>query len=250
MRINLLGTVELLDGGTSVPIGSRKRRMVFAALARRAGTTVSFADLVDAIWSDAPPRSAACNLRTYVSDLRRLVGERHIVRDGSGYRLLADVADIDVTAFIGLAERGDAALSAGDVGLARRELSTALDLWRGEPFADLGDVTAFAGTAQRLRERHLRVLEQRIDIDLRLNRAGALVAELTELVAEHPYHERFCHQLMLALHRCGRQADALRAFQAASAVLREDLGVEPGTELQTTHWNLLNHRRFQTTASR
>src|SRR3712207_5997446 len=149
MRINLLGPVELLDGSTPVPIGSRKRRVVLAALARRACTTVSVAELVDVLWGHSPPPSAACNLRTYVSGLRRVLGDRHIARTPSGYRPQVDAADIDVNMFDALAGRGEAALDAGNPHLARRELSTALALWRGDPFADLGDVAAFTGDVHR-----------------------------------------------------------------------------------------------------
>src|SRR5688500_3840565 len=94
MRINLFWTVELLAAGTTVPIGSRKRRVLLAAPAGRAFTIVSFVDLVDVAWSSSPPRSAICNLRTYLSDLRRRVGVRYIVRTGAGYRLEFDTADI------------------------------------------------------------------------------------------------------------------------------------------------------------
>ncbi|GAA0928227.1 AfsR/SARP family transcriptional regulator [Virgisporangium aurantiacum] len=240
MRINLLGTVELLDDRTSVPIGSRKRRLLLAALARRVCTSVSVVDLVDVIWGQSPPRSAACNLRTYLFDLRRVLGARSIVRTGSGYRLQFDTADIDLNAFDRAAGRGDTALSAGNPRLARRELARALKLWRGDPFADLGEVAAFTGDVQRLRERRLRVLEQRIEADLQLGAAADVVAELTELVAEHPYHERFRGQLMLALYRSGRQANALEVFRAARATLHDELGIEPGSELQATHRSVLN----------
>lgn len=240
MRINLLGPVEVVVDARSAPIGSLKRRVVLAALARRAGAAVSVAELVDVVWDGAPPRSAAANLRAYLSGLRALLGPQRILRTRFGYRLVVDAGDVDVNRFVRAADRGDAAAGGHDFGLARRELSTALDLWRGEPFAGLGEVAAFTAESRWLQERRLRVLEQRIDVDLQLGRAADLVAELTGLVVEHPYHERFSGRLMLALFRCGRQADALEVFQATRSVLREDLGIEPGVELRTTHRHVLS----------
>jgi YVTN family beta-propeller protein len=220
----------------SVPldVGGPKQRAVLALLLLRANEVVPRERLIDDLWGDAPPATARDTVKVYVGRLRRLLspngGSGPLESRRGGYVLSIDPEQIDFHRFNRLAERGSDALAEGDARRAAVLLREALALWRGTPLADLVDVAALAAEQGRLQELRLAALEQRIDADLELGRASTVVPELQQLAREHPYRERFHRQLMLALYRSGRQADALDAYRSLRRRLIAGLGLEPGRE--------------------
>jgi DNA-binding SARP family transcriptional activator len=242
VRIRALGGLEVAGPeGVPVPLGPPKQRLLLGVLVCRPGELHTVPELTEALWGDGPPASARNNLRSYIHGLRQALGVAAVEGNGRpGYRLALDPAEIDVGRFDALARDGEAALHGGDLRAAREAFAAALALWRDRPFADLDDeCPPLLREASRLEERRLVVLEQRVDADLADHRAADLVAELTDLVSRHPYRERFVAQLMLALYRAGRQAEALAAYRQAQVVLDEELGLEPGGPLRELHHAIL-----------
>ncbi|HEX7625432.1 MAG TPA: BTAD domain-containing putative transcriptional regulator [Gaiellaceae bacterium] len=227
MEFRILGPLEVSDGDRPVAVAGAKPRALLAALLIRSGQTVSAERLIDELWGDDPPETAANTLQVYVSQLRRALGPGTIERRSSGYALGASRAQIDLARFEDLVESARAA----EPPAAAAALHEALSLWRGEPEVD----------GARLGELRLAALEARIDADLALGRHAELVPELQVLVAEEPLRERLRAQLLLALYRAGRQAEALAEYARARATLVEELGVEPGPELQRVHRAVLAH---------
>jgi predicted ATPase/DNA-binding SARP family transcriptional activator len=212
-----------------------------ALLLLNANIVVSRDRLVDALWGADPPRSAVSSLQVYVHGLRRALGADRIERHGTGYRLLLDPAELDLARFDRLAERATAALDAGRASEAAEDLGRALALWIGAPLADLAGEPVHEAEASQLEERRLRALELRHDAELALGRDDELVPELERLISAEPYRERFRIQHALALYRSGRQVDALAACRAARELLVEELGVDPGPELQELERRILRH---------
>lgn len=241
MRFGLLGPLEIVDdAGRSVAIGGRQPRMLLAVLLVAGGRAVTSERLLDALWTDGPPASATSVLHSYVSRLRRTLPGA-IVRDDIGYRLDADPADVDHIRFERLADDGRALLDAGNVADARRALLDADALWRGPALAEFGGEEFARGLAARLDERRIATMEDRLAADLQLGRHGSVIAELTELIEQHPWRERLREQLALALYRTGRQAEALRVIADAGRTLRDQLGIEPGRQLTDLETAILNH---------
>jgi DNA-binding SARP family transcriptional activator len=235
MEFAVLGPLQVASGGMQLHVGGKKVRTLLAILACNANEVVATERLLDALWGDKPPASAAQNLRVYVYHLRRLLGsDRRISWQPLGYRLLVEPGELDADVFEDLATRGLAALDHAP-DRASMLLRRAVGSWRGPALADLADVPALAPVAARLEERRLTILSARIEADLALGRHAALVAELTELVAAHPLREHLRAQLMRALSRSGRRAEALTAYREGRRILVEELGVEPGPELQGVH---------------
>jgi predicted ATPase/DNA-binding SARP family transcriptional activator/Tfp pilus assembly protein PilF len=193
---------------------------------------VSADALVDGLWGESPPASAVQSLQVYIHGLRRAVGAERIETAGRGYRAAVSEDELDLDRFERGLERGRAALEAGRAEDATDELRQAMALWRGSALADLPEESRRAAEADRLDELRLTALELRYDAELASGRHDAVVAELEALTAEHPYHERFLEQRVLALYRCGRQADALEVYREARRTLSEDLGLEPSRALQ------------------
>ncbi|MDP9798692.1 DNA-binding SARP family transcriptional activator/Tfp pilus assembly protein PilF [Catenuloplanes nepalensis] len=244
MRLLVLGPFRAFDDGAPLPLGPPKQRLLAAVLLCRRGDIVTSAELIDALWGAAPPASAGGNLRSYVHGLRRVLGVDRLTGHGrSGYRLDVPAGAVDATEFVEAAARGEVALAAGDTATARALLHDALGLWRDRPFADLPDVPVLAREAARLGEYRLLALEHRVEADLRSGSAAEIVAELRDLVTAHPYRERFQLQLMLALYRAGRTADALAWGRDAMARMRRDLGVEPSDELRALEVAILRRER-------
>lgn len=227
MEFLLLGPVEVRDSGSAVWLGGRRERTILAVLLLAAGRLVPLDRLIDSVWGDRPPATARRQVHTGMSMLRRVLGDRLVTCD-PGYRLATDLDDVDLRAFDLQVRQARQAAGQGRTGEAADDLRSALRLWRGPA---LGSVTGLTGDAARLEEERLTVLAERIDLDLALGRHTELVGELSGLVGEHPLRERFRAQLMLALYRCGRRAEALQAFQDARRALAEDLGLEPPEEL-------------------
>lgn len=227
----LLGPVEAEIDGRPVALGAPKQRLLFAFLLLHANQVVSRERAIDFLWGEDPPSAASNSLQVYVHGLRKQLGGARIETRGTGYVLTVGSGELDLHRFDRLVSDGRAALEKGSAGLAAKRLTEALGLWRGEP---LGDLSIDSVEAERavLSERRHAAHELRIDAHLALGRHDGLVAELEELIAEHPYRERLRAQHMLALYRSGRQADALAAFQAARQTLAEELGIEPSPELR------------------
>ena len=235
MDFRLLGPFEVWRDGAPLSLGGRRQRAVLALLAMHVGTVVSTDRIVEEIWADAPPPSALRTLHSYVSRLRSTLrddGADPLVRREPGYVLDLDPSVVDAVRFERLVQEAAAALDAGDAGTADRSLGAALGLWRGEALADFAYEPFATAEGRRLDERRLEALELRIDADLTLGRHTQVVAELEGLVAQYPYRERFWAQLMVALYRGGRQADALTAYGRIRAILVEEQGIEPGDELR------------------
>jgi DNA-binding SARP family transcriptional activator/pimeloyl-ACP methyl ester carboxylesterase len=241
VRISLLGPLQVDGTPGNVVLGAAKERSLLAALALRPGCVVSTDALVRALWGDQPPASARKTLQTYVSNLRQALGADSIQTDPTGYVLHVAPDDVDVVRFRASVRAGEDALRDGDATTARNELRGALALWRGDPFAGVAAHTGLANEAVCLREERLSALETRISADLADGAHSALVAELEGLVRDHPYRERLWGDLMVALYRCGRQADALATYQRARTILVDELGLDPGGELRRIEEAILNH---------
>ena len=230
LRIAVLGPLEVRAGsGLPVEVAGARLRRLLLRLALDPGRMVTTAQLVDAVWDERPPAQAANALQALVSRLRRLlpgVLESH----PSGYRLDVAADAVDAVRFEALARAGHERLGR-DPERARELLAEALALWRGPALADAA-TAAFAGPATaRLDDLRQHALEDRVEADLAAGAGEELVAELEELVAAHPLSERLGGQLLRALARSGRQADALGAYQRLRARLADELGIDPSPEL-------------------
>ena len=226
MEFRILGPLEVVENGQALDLGGQKQRALLAILLLYAGEVVSTDRLIDALWAEEPPETGRKALQVYVSGLRKLIGRERIETRPPGYRLHLGQGEFDMARFQGLLEAG--------------EPGPALALWRGQPLSDLAYEPFAQAEIARLEELRLACLEARIDEDLAHGRDAALVAELEALVSEHPLRERLRAQLMLALYRSGRQAEALAAYQQARAALVEELGIEPGRQLRELHQAILN----------
>jgi DNA-binding SARP family transcriptional activator len=227
--------------GIECDLGTPKARLLLAVLLSQAGRPVSEELLAGALWGDDRPKSAVKNVQTYVHRLRQRLGESaRLVRQGSGYLVTVVRDELDSARFEDLAASGRGWELAGDLEVAGRRLHEALRLWRGPAFAGMTEVTMLAAEAARLDEIHMSVLERRIDVDLRLGNHAELLGELTVLTGQYPLRERLWAQLMLALYRCGRRADALTAYSRARRTLVEEIGLDPGEELRQLHQDILD----------
>ncbi|MGW2866477.1 AfsR/SARP family transcriptional regulator [Streptomyces sp. NPDC001205] len=236
MRYLILGATEAHDTtGTAVPLGGPRLRTLLTALALRAPRPVSVATLIDDVWADDPPQDAPAALQALVGRLRRALGREAVESGPAGYRLAAEPHDIDLYAFEEGAAQGAAQLAAGDPETAARTLRAALALWRGPALADLPDRDA----AVRPEARRLAARRDRIEADLRRGATGALLPELTELLAAYPYDETLHAQLIRTLRAEGRRADALAAYERTRRTLADSLGADPGPELTALHAELL-----------
>jgi DNA-binding SARP family transcriptional activator len=242
VRFGVLGPLEVTDdGGNPVDIGGRQARLVLAALVAAGGRPVSADGLIDVVWADRPPATAAGTLQSYVSRLRRALDSTNLVLDHAGYRLDLTGHTVDLHRFEELAAAGHVELAAGRPVAARRVLTDALTLWRGPALFDLVDQGVALAQAAALDEQRLTVLEARVDADLALGRHAHVVAELQALAAEHPLREGLHARLALALYRAGRQTEALRAIADAGRMLRDELGLDPSRELRDLEQGILDH---------
>ena len=244
IRVGLLGPLELHVAGRPVRLRGTKERTVLAALALAPGRSVPVPALTRVLWADPPPTAHRLVLNT-LSGLRRHLGPAVVTTSG-GYALDPARVRVDAAEFEArCAEAGDAA-AAGRPGPAADLLRAALACWRGPA---LGGVPGLAGEAARLEERRLAALEERVECDLELGRHAAVLGELTGLVAEHPLRERSRAQLIMALHGCGRPAEALATYRAGRQRLVEELGLEPGPELRRAEQAVLAGEPTPTPAS-
>ena len=242
IEFRVLGNVEAAHDGGKLPLGGPRQRALLALLLLEPGTDVSADRLVEELWGGDPPPAATTTLRSYVSRLRGTIGDNAAITGGSsGYAIHVPPERIDAVRFERLIGDGRAALARGAAARAAERLAEALALWRGTPFGELADDGALRAEAVRLEELRVVALEERLEADLTLGQAAALVDELETLVAEHPYRERLWRLLMLALYRAERQADALATYRRARSLLDEELGLEPSEELKQLEQAILRH---------
>jgi DNA-binding SARP family transcriptional activator len=229
----ILGPLEVLDEGNVVSLGGSKQRALLALLVLHANETLSADRLIDELWGQRPPATAPKTLQAHVSRLRKALGsDGAVVTRAHGYELRLETGSLDAHRFERLVGEGRGALAAGHPERALSMLDEAMALWRGPPLADLAYEPFTQPEIARLDDLRLAALEQRIEARLALGGHGELVGELETLIAEHPYRERLRAQLMLALYRSDRQADALQAYQDARRTLVDELGIEPGERLR------------------
>jgi DNA-binding SARP family transcriptional activator/ABC-type branched-subunit amino acid transport system substrate-binding protein len=242
MRYEILGSLEVIDRAGTVPVPHGRARLLLAVLLVNADAPVSNDRLIEALWGDAPPPTAARSLHNLVSGLRKSLGDgRLLTHPRGGYQLTLDGDELDAARFDMLSAEGRDALTAGDARRGSQLLRDALALWRGPAFGELTYEDALEAEVARLEELRLVTLEDRIEADLALGRHAALVAELEGAVLQHPLRERLRGQLILALYRSGRQADALRAYADARRYLVDELGLEPSPPLRDLERAVLEH---------
>ena len=242
MEFGILGPLEVRADGHAVPLGGARPRAVFAVLALNANRPVSAERLALALWGEDAPPSAVKTVQVYVARLRKALDDPDVlVTTPAGYRLRVRPGELDAERFESLVADGREALAAGRGDDAAAALRAALELWRGPPLAEVASAPFAPAEIARLEEQRLAALEVRVEADLAAGRHPELVAELGQLRTEHPWRERLHAQLMLALYRSGRQADALEAYRHAREVLVEQLGIEPGAELHHLHEAILAH---------
>jgi DNA-binding SARP family transcriptional activator/WD40 repeat protein len=237
----ILGPLEVVHDNEPLVLGAAQQRALLAVLVLHRGEAVSIDRLIDELWGERAPATAAKTVQVYVSQLRKALGAGVIVTHGRGYRLAVDPEQVDAGQFEALRAEGRRALAEGDAARAKDRLCSALGLWRGEPLADFAYEPFAQGAIGRLQEARLAALEDRIEAELALGSDGELIPELESLVASNPLQERLRGQLMLALYRKGRQADALAAYRQTSELLREELGLEPSRMLQELERSILEH---------
>jgi WD40 repeat protein/DNA-binding SARP family transcriptional activator len=241
VEFRILGPLEVVRDAEPVGLGAAQQRALLAVLVLHRGEAVSIDRLIDALWGERAPVTAAKTVQVYVSQLRKALGAGVIVTQGRGYRLAIEPEQLDADRFEVLCTEGRWALADGDAARARERLCSALGLWRGEPLAEF-EYERFAQAAiGRLQEARLVAVEERVEADLALGSDGGLIPELESLVAANPLRERLRGQLMLALYRAGRQADALAVYRRTSELFREELGLEPGRPLQELERAILEH---------
>ncbi|MBA8932068.1 DNA-binding SARP family transcriptional activator [Kutzneria viridogrisea] len=220
----------------------RKPRALLSLLLLRSGTWVSVGTIRQVLWGGSAPRSSASNIKTYVSQLRRDLPPRmpmgRIESRAGEYRILVEPDELDVTCFEKLVDMGGEQLRGGRPEQAAGNLREALDLWRGEPYDELPDEVVRSERAYL--SEHLRAAsEDMVDARITLGHSGAVIPLLRSLTTEHPTRERPWAQLLTALCRTGRRAEALSAYQAIYHLLNSELGIEPGLELQRIHQEIL-----------
>ena len=237
LEFRILGPLEVSDETGHVALGGPRQRGLLAILVLEAGRVVPTDRLIDLLWGEEAPKTATASLQNNVARLRRALGADVLVTHAPGYALKVEPAQIDARRF----ER-ELANARGLPAEERRDrLQAALDLWRGPALAEFAFDDFAQAETRRLEELRLVVLGERIDADLELGQHGDVIGPLEALVGEHPLRETFCRQLMLALSRAGRQAEALEVYQDARARFIDELGIEPGPELKRLQSEILRH---------
>jgi DNA-binding SARP family transcriptional activator len=243
VEIKLLGSLAAtIDGSSFVPTASKQRQLL-AILALNAGRTVPVSMIMEEIWGDRPPRSAATTLQTYIGKLRRELefslpaNSQHSAKDviateQVGYRLNIHPLDVDAVEYDQLAALGRRAADDGDYSTAATKLAAALELWRGSALSDIATGSHLMIEVVRLEESRLSDLDLRIEADMCLGRHRKLLGELAALCARYPMSENFYAQYMLALYRSGRQCRALEVYQGLRATMVDQLGVDPSVRVR------------------
>jgi DNA-binding SARP family transcriptional activator/class 3 adenylate cyclase len=242
----ILGPLEVRKDGRDLELGGPRTRSVLALLLLHAGHVVSTDLLVDQIWGEEPPRTATTSLQNSISQLRKVLGSERVLTRPPGYALQLEHDELDLRRFEALVEEARSL----DPKERAQKLRDALELWRGSLLADFTFASFAQGEINRFAEVRFSVLEDRVDADLELGKHGELIGELDTLVARHPLRERLRGQLMLALYRAGRQAEALDVYHVGRRALVDELGIEPSPELQALHAGILRQEtRLQRTTT-
>jgi DNA-binding SARP family transcriptional activator len=236
----VLGPLVISRRDGPVSAGGHKEQTVLALLLAQANQVVSASGLIDGIWGERPPRTAAKTLQGYILRLRQALEPNRakgadpelLVTTGAGYQLRAPPARLDAARFEQLVNKAARERAAGDSAGSASSLRTGLALWRGDPYSRYRDARPCLLEAERLTALCQAAIEDRIESDLAVGRAAEVVPELERLLQDNPFSERAWGQLIVALYRCGRQTEALRAYQRARSVLVEEMGIEPGPELR------------------
>lgn len=244
MRYEILGPLRVVDGNDILTISARKREILLATLLIREGQAVSLDQLVTEIWGSDPPRRATDALYVYVCQLRKLLSRpgregNPIITRAPGYVLCTRTDELDFQTFQRLVNHGRSAARAERHEEAAASFEAALDLCRGPVLRELRDGPIINGFANWLEEMKLECTEWLVESNLALGRQREVVGALYQLVSEHPLHEAFYRQLMDALHRSERRADALQVYRMAATTLREELGVEPARALRELRQRIL-----------
>ncbi|SHG80965.1 AfsR/SARP family transcriptional regulator [Streptoalloteichus hindustanus] len=238
LEFGLLGPVEVHDDGVPIAIGAAKLRGLLAALLLKPNRTVPTETLIERVWAERPPLRAVATLQNYVLRLRQaLGGHGAVIRTAVGGYLIAITAEqLDLSRFELLTAEAERATDPAETS---RLLAEALALWRGPALMGITSEPLLREEGARMEEMRLNAVERRIDAELTLGRHLALVPELRALTAEHPWREQFWRQLMVALNRSGRRAEALATYRQVSQLLSEELGLDPGPELREQHAAIL-----------
>jgi DNA-binding SARP family transcriptional activator len=242
VEFRILGPLEVADGyGGAISIDAPKQRVLLSVLLLHPNEVVSSERLIDELWGERSPATAIKLVQTYVSQLRKTIGPDAIATRPPGYLLRVEEDALDAARFRRLAAEARRLASSGRPERADALYREALGLWRGPPVADIVFESFARNEVDRLEEERLGTVVERIACELALGRNHELIPELEMLVGEYPLRERLRAQLMLALYRTGRQADALTAYQEARRVLVDELGIEPSQELQSLEHAILQH---------
>ncbi len=234
----MLGPFEVVADGRPLSLGGPRQRSLLAILLLRRGEVVPSDQLIDELWNERPPATAAKTLQGHVSHLRKLLGPNVLITRNGGYLVDVPPEQVDAERFAALVAD---ARAARDPPAARELLGQALGLWRGAPLSDLAYEPFAQGAIARLEAAHLDALEDRLAADLALGRHRALIGELEGLVDAHPERERLLGALMLGLYRSGRQTEALAVYRRGREALQEELGLVPGPELRALERQILDH---------
>jgi DNA-binding SARP family transcriptional activator len=241
VEFRILGPLEVAENGHALRLGGRKQRALLALMLLHAGEVVARDRLIEELWHGNPPAAAETSLRAYLSRLRAILGAERVQTRTPGYLLALDPHELDAHRFEQLLAAGREALASGQPTLAVKPLRESLALWHGGALVDFQYEPFAQREIARLEELRLAAHEERIEAELALGLHGPLVAEIEALVAENPLRERLRRQLMLALYRSGRQAEALETFQRARRALTEELGLEPSETLKELQRAILAH---------
>jgi predicted ATPase/DNA-binding SARP family transcriptional activator len=241
LEYRLLGPLEVRDADRSLALAGAKQRDLLALLLVNANHLVSRDRLIDELWGDRPPATALESLQVYVSRLRKLLPAETLLTLPTGYLLKVGAEELDVLRFERLHTEGRKALADGDTERAAVLLHDALALWRGRALADFASKPFAQAEIDRLEDLRLATVEERVEADLALGFHAEVVGRLRALIAKSPHRERLRAQLMLALYRSGRQAEALEAYQDARRALVDELGIEPSAQLQRLERQILTH---------
>ncbi|MFD5751695.1 BTAD domain-containing putative transcriptional regulator [Streptomyces sp. NPDC127033] len=255
MRFGVLGPLEVVsDGGVPVKLGGSRQRVVLATLLMNANHLVAVSRLMEAVWSEEPPPSAPANVRGYISALRRFLragdddrgraqhGERLTTLTG-GYLLRAGTSELDLSLFMGRLRQSEREMATGQTEQAARNLQSALGLWRGNPLDGLPMTLSLRAEVERMKELRLLAVERAAQARLDLGQADGLVPELATLTTQHPFRERLWELRIVALHRTGRQADALAAYARVRRMLVKELGIYPSDRLKRLEQQILRGDR-------
>jgi predicted ATPase/DNA-binding SARP family transcriptional activator len=240
MEFRVLGSLEVLDGERTLALGTAKQRALLAILLLHANRVVPRDRLIDDLWPEAPPETAVASLHVYVSRLRKVLPPNRLVRRSPGYELRIDADELDAERFERLVADARISIAAGDAERGSRVFADALALWRGPALGDFGAEPWARPESARLDDLRAATTEERVEAELELGRHIESIGELETLLADQPSRERAREQLMLALYRAGRQADALSAYREGRAALAE-LGLEPSERLRSMERRILNH---------